>query len=142
MLRSRMSSTMVSPGLAPIDVNTLHDLVSNDTAPRLIDVRSPQEFRAVHIPGSVNVPLEAVRQHAAEIGEHVDADAVLICRAGQRAAEASRLLGEAGARAGRVLQGGISAWQGAGGPVRKGRSVWGLERQVRLAVGCIVLTSV
>jgi rhodanese-related sulfurtransferase len=137
-----MSSTMTSPQLSTIDVDALRDLVSGDTAPRLIDVRSPQEFRAAHIPGSVNMPLEAVRQHAAEIGNHVGEDEVFICRSGQRAEEARRLLGETGARVGRVLDGGLAAWQRAGAPVRKGRSVWGLERQVRLAVGCIVLSSV
>lgn len=42
----------------------------------------------------------------------------------------------------RVLVGGVSAWEAAGYTVNRGRQRWGLERQVRLVAGSIVMTSV
>ena len=41
-----------------------------------------------------------------------------------------------------VLDGGITAWQNAGGPVNQGPARWDLERQVRLVAGSLVLTGV
>jgi rhodanese-related sulfurtransferase len=41
-----------------------------------------------------------------------------------------------------VLEGGILAWEQAGGAVRRGRQRWELERQVRLVAGSLVLAGV
>src|SRR5690606_32151967 len=42
----------------------------------------------------------------------------------------------------RVLEGGMGAWEGAGGAVRRGARRWDIERQVRLIAGAIVLAAV
>ncbi|HWG99172.1 MAG TPA: YgaP-like transmembrane domain, partial [Pilimelia sp.] len=55
---------------------------------------------------------------------------------------AQRLLAEAGLSGVHLLDGGITAWQAAGAPVRRGRSRWHLERQVRLVAGGLVLAGV
>lgn len=62
---------------------------------RVVDVRTPQEFAAGHVPGAVNVPFDEVTRRTAELGDP-DAPLVLYCRTGRRsgiAAEALRRLG-------------------------------------------------
>jgi rhodanese-related sulfurtransferase len=119
----------------------LHRLVQDGRAPRLLDVRTPGEFRTAHIPGSYNVPLGTLREHRAELLTHLDEDVVLVCRSGARAAQAEKALAEAGLPNLRVLEGGIVAWETAGAAVNRGPERWDMERQVRLVAGSIVLTT-
>ena len=124
-----------------LDPEALRGWLSQDRPPRIIDVRTPAEFESVHIPGSYNVPLPLLQEHRAELVEHLD-EVVLVCRSGQRAGHAERSLAGAGQPGVQILDGGIAAWQAAGGPVNRGRPRWDLERQVRLVAGGIVLLSV
>ena len=109
---------------------------------RVLDVRTPAEFETMHIPGAYNVPLDTLREHREELSNHLDSDVVLVCRSGVRARQAEQALAGVGLPDLRILDGGILAWEQAGGEVRRGRQRWELERQVRLAAGSIVLTSV
>jgi rhodanese-related sulfurtransferase len=135
---------MTSPATSPatLDPAALRLLLDSGSAPRLIDVRTPGEFETVHIPGAYNVPLDLLREHRDELRAHLDDQVVLICHSGQRATQAERALADAGLPNVRVLQGGMTAWQAAGGAVRTGRARWDLERQVRLVAGSIVLIAV
>ncbi|MEI5009468.1 rhodanese-like domain-containing protein [Streptomyces sp. PmtA] len=125
-------------GLTPA---ALQQLIKDGSGPRLLDVRTPGEFRTAHIPGSYNVPLDTLREHRAELLTHLDEDVVLVCRSGARAAQAEQALAEAGLPNLRVLDGGMMAWEAAGAPVNRGEARWGLERQVRLIAGSIVLVT-
>lgn len=83
------------PGRLPSE--DLRQWLTSDDAPRVLDVRSPAEFAAVHIPGSYNVPLDLLREHRDELREHLD-EVVLVCRSGARADQAEKLLAETGLR--------------------------------------------
>ncbi|WP_367325774.1 rhodanese-like domain-containing protein [Streptomyces sp. HUAS ZL42] len=122
-----------------LDPATLRDLTRDGEGPRLLDVRTPGEFRTAHIPGSYNVPLDTLREHRAELLHHLDEDVVLICRSGARAAQAEQALAEAGLPNLRVLDGGVMAWETSGGTLNRGPERWDLERQVRLVAGTLVL---
>ncbi len=125
-----------------LDVATLKERLADGSAPRLLDVRTPAEFETAHIPGSYNVPLDTLREHRDELRRHLDEDVVLVCRSGNRAAQAERALAEVGLPGLRVLEGGIVGWETAGAPLKRGRETWDLERQVRLVAGAIVALSV
>lgn len=126
-----------------IDAATLRALRQRGDGPRLLDVRTHAEFQTAHIPGAYHVPLDTLKEHRAELRHHLDEQAVLVCRSGARAAQAARILAGVGLPNLRVLDGGMVAWQAAGGEVvRRGRPKWELERQVRLVAGSIVLASV
>ena len=71
-----------------------------------------------------------------------DHDVILVCRSGQRATKAAAVLQNAGLAGGRVLEKGITDWEGQGFAVDRGVQRWELERQVRLVAGSIVLSSV
>lgn len=125
-----------------VDVQTLQAWLNGEDAPRVLDVRTPAEFETAHIPGSYNVPLDNLREHRTELRRHLDEDVVLVCQSGARAEQAEKALAEVGLPGLRVLEGGMSAWRGAGAPVNRGKQTWELERQVRLVAGSIVLGSV
>ena len=133
---------------APIaDVITsieLRKLLESSTAPRVVDVRTPAEFETAHIPGSYNVPIEVLDKHSPEIATSLDREdhVVLVCRSGQRSTKAQALLRNAGLTSGRVLDNGITDWEGRGFAVDRGKQRWDLERQVRLLAGSVVLSSV
>ncbi|MFJ3929302.1 rhodanese-like domain-containing protein [Streptomyces sp. NPDC090029] len=127
-----------APGLTPA---ALRQLTEGGRGPRVLDVRTPGEFRTVHIPGSYNVPLDTLREHRADLLDHLDEDVVLVCRSGARASQAGEALAEAGMPHLRVLEGGMTAWEASGAPVNRGEARWDLERQVRLVAGAVVLVT-
>ena len=133
---------MTASAAATIDSTELRDLLHSPAPPRVLDVRTPGEFEAAHIAGSYNVPLDLLREHRDEIVEHLDQDVVLVCRSGQRAAQAEETLRHAGLANVHVLGGGITAWEAKGFGVNRGVARWDLERQVRLVAGSIVLSSI
>ena len=124
-----------------LDAPGLQDAVREGRV-RVLDVRTPAEFETAHIPGAYNVPLDTLREHREELRAHLDEDVVLVCRSGARATQAEQAMAGVGLPNLRVLDGGIVAWEGAGGQVRRGRQRWELERQVRLVAGSVVLLSV
>jgi rhodanese-related sulfurtransferase len=122
----------------------LRTLLESSTAPRVVDVRTAAEFETSHIAGSYNVPLDVLDQHSPEVAQRLDQDhdVVLVCRSGQRSTKAQALLRNAGLTSGRVLEKGITDWEGQGFAVDRGAQRWDLERQVRLVAGSVVLSSV
>lgn len=127
---------------ATIDATDLRELLDSPDQPRLIDVRTPAEFEAQHIPGAYNVPLDLLREHRDEIANHLDQDIVLICRSGQRATQAEETLRRAGLANVHILEGGILAWESRGFLLNRGIARWDLERQVRLVAGIVVACGV
>jgi rhodanese-related sulfurtransferase len=111
---------------------------------RILDVRTPAEFETAHIRGSHNVPLDVLDMPGSEVVQQLDQDddVVLVCKSGQRSAQAAALLHNAGLAGGRVLEKGITDWEGRGFGVDRGVERWDLERQVRLLAGSLVVASV
>jgi len=109
-------------------------------SPQIIDVRTPAEFREVHVPGVRNVPLDALKPEALqrELGDLNGAPLYVICRSGNRSDKACEQLARAGMTSVVSVDGGTLAWEAAGLPVERGRKAISLERQVRIAAGSIV----
>jgi rhodanese-related sulfurtransferase len=126
-----------------VDAPTLAERLgsSSDPDPTLIDVRTPAEFEAGHIPGAVNLPLDELKGSLDQLCTVLDDhhDVVLVCRSGARAGQAQEALQAAGLSSPAVLSGGIVDWERTGGAVNRGRQSWELERQVRLAAGSLVV---
>ena len=113
----------------------------------VIDVRTPGEYASGHLPGAVNVPLDQVRRALPDI-RHAAArgDLLVVCASGTRSQAAHKLLAEQGVPS-VTLTGGTGAWAAAGhelhrpdqGTACRTRAAWGMERQVRLTAGTLVL---
>ena len=76
----------------------------------LLDVRTPQEYREGHIPGSVNVPLQSLST-ADQIPAGKDAPLFVYCYSGARSGQAIRLLAGMGYTNTKNI-GGIAAYRG------------------------------
>jgi rhodanese-related sulfurtransferase len=120
----------------------LREMLDSGADVRMIDVRTPAEFESAHIPGSYNVPLDTLGEHRDEIARHLEVPVVLVCRSGARAAQAEQRFAEIAMTNVHVVDGGVTAWEAAGGELVHGRARWTLERQVRLVAGVIVLSSI
>ncbi|MFJ3875846.1 rhodanese-like domain-containing protein [Streptomyces sp. NPDC090077] len=115
----------------------LHELI-------VLDVRTPGEYAAGHLPGALNIPLDHLEEalpdirHAARKGE-----LLLVCASGSRSEKACRTLAGHGITAA-TLSGGAAAWTAAGHDLHRAhrtrREAWPMERQVRLTAGTVVLT--
>ena len=103
---------------------------------QLVDVRSPSEFAAGHIPGAVNIPMDQIEARLKDLRPEI----VLICQMGKRARMTASLLEPCHLNVA-VLEGGTAGWIQAGLPVVANvKTRWSLERQVRFAAGLLVLT--
>jgi rhodanese-related sulfurtransferase len=119
-----------------ISVKDLHRMIKNREPLQLVDVRSPGEYDAGHVPQAINVPLE---QLEARIGDLHEGRVAVLCQSGRRAGIACDLL--SGRHDGLlIVEGGTQAWIEEGLPVVRTTSTrWSLERQVRLGAGVLVL---
>ncbi len=62
---------------------------------RLVDVRTPAEFAAGHVPGAINIPVDELDRRMAEL-ESKEQPIVLYCRSGSRSGRAAQMLKSAG----------------------------------------------
>lgn len=74
----------------------------------LLDVRTPDEYRAGHLEGAVNIPVQELPRRISEVGAPEE-PVVVYCAAGMRAAAACELLRRAGFKEVFNL-GSMSAW--------------------------------
>ena len=122
---------------APPETHRLHAAGSV----RLIDVRTPAEYRGLHAEGAILMPLDQFDPAAVIATLPAGSTAHLLCKSGARAAMAAQKLMVAGCPC-VVVEGGTDAWVAANLPVVRGKAAMGLERQVRIAAGVLVLTGV
>jgi rhodanese-related sulfurtransferase len=127
---------------ARIDPETLAARLERGDELRILDVRTPVEFEAAHIPGAYNVPLDTLGEHADELQRNLDVPVVLVCRSGMRASRAGATLAGAGMGSLVILDGGMQRWDDGQRAVRRGAQRWDLERQVRLVAGSLVLAGI
>jgi rhodanese-related sulfurtransferase len=103
----------------------------------LIDVRSPVEFREVHIAQARNVPLDRFdpRQIVKDRAGGSDQPVFLVCKSGGRASKAAKKFIDAGILNAFLVEGGTDAWIAAELPVVRGKKAVSIERQVRIVAG-------
>ncbi len=105
-------------GEPELDPAACRSLLDKGSGCIVIDVRTPEEYAARHIAGSVNLDLAS--PDFIEALKRLDRAGTYIvcCRRGGRAAKAVRIMRELGF--GRVynLSGGVDRWQAEGHPVK------------------------
>jgi rhodanese-related sulfurtransferase len=101
-----------APSIAPSELSARR---ASGTAPVVIDVRTPEEYAAGHIPGALNIPFDQVADRISE----VDAPhgVALYCMVGPRARKGETALLSVGYTSVLHLEGGLAAWLAAGLPV-------------------------
>ncbi|MCC7546789.1 MAG: rhodanese-like domain-containing protein [Burkholderiales bacterium] len=87
---------------------------------QVIDVRETGEFKTGHVPDARHIPAGEMAARTKELEKFRDKPILLVCASGNRSASAAATLKKAGFTQVRSLGGGMSAWQQAGMPVKKG----------------------
>lgn len=119
----------------------LQKILQNKTDQKIIciDVRTEGEYDAQKIAGTVNMPIDHLRNHMGELKKY---DTVyVVCASGSRSQLACDQLGTFGIKNVIGLNGGITAWQNMDLPVvGSSTNRIPLMRQVLIAAGSLVLT--
>lgn len=102
-----------------LDVDALKLRLDGEEAPLVLDVRSDEEFNGEmgHIPGALNIPLDALSQRLSELGDDTGAAIAIVCRSDVRSHKAAALLARHGFTHLHVVRNGMSAWNRQGYPV-------------------------
>ncbi len=124
---------------SPVSPRELHQLIAAGRPAELLDVRTPAEFAAAHVPGAKLVPLDEL--NAADFLRQrgpADQPLYVLCQSGSRGRRAIERFQRAGFDGCVLVEGGTQAWMDAGLPVNRGEGkVLPLMRQVQIAVGFV-----
>jgi phage shock protein E len=102
------------PAVAPA---ALHEIASSTDAPLVLDVRTPEEYAAGHVPGAVLIPHDQLAARLSELDR--DRWVLVYCKSGRRAGIAEQLLAEEGFDV-RQMEGSWQRWLAEGRPVDTG----------------------
>jgi rhodanese-related sulfurtransferase len=92
------------------------------TEPLIIDVRTPEEFAAGHVPGAINMPHDQIAGRYQELNVAETGEIVVYCRSGKRAAVAEQILLDMGFTNVATLEGHWLGWSGPALVPENGRS--------------------
>jgi rhodanese-related sulfurtransferase len=109
------------PGAIPaVDVTEAAARLGGDdpTKPVLVDVRELDEFRDARVEGAALIPMSTFPQRHSELPK--DRPLLVMCAGGTRSAAATGFLLRSGWTDVSNVDGGITAWQRAGLPVKRG----------------------
>ncbi len=111
---------MTEPGIPTIDVQEAarRSGADGDGDALLVDVREADEFQAVRTDRGVHIPMSGFVQRVDELPR--DRPIVVLCASGSRSAAVTGYLLRSGWNDVSNIEGGITAWQKAGLPVRRG----------------------
>lgn len=88
----------------------LERIEQKDASLIILDVRTPEEFAAGHVPGAVNIPYTHLPARLSELPDAGDKDIVLYCATGVRAERAAERMREQGYSRLLHLDGDMKAW--------------------------------
>jgi len=138
-----MSTTLLDQEQIAEKTQGKQRFVKPSNEPFLIDVRTPQEFESMHIPGARNIPLPDLHKYVDKLKTlSQERPIMLVCRTKNRVKIAYEYLTNHGLTNCEILDGGMTAWVNQGQPVIKGNQGISLEGQVRAIAGGLILLGV
>ena len=110
--------TLISPAvfaepLATVSNDVLATEIIYGTQPLILDVRTPEEYAAGHLPGAINIPHDQVAERYQELNQSETSKMVVYCRSGARAAIAQQVLLDLGFSNITMLEGHWLGWSDA-----------------------------
>ena len=106
-----------------IAVSDVERLLREDGSIALIDARTAEEYAEAHVPGAINVPINALADFSqsgtAQSGAAQSGGKKLVTMCGStgRGEKAAAILAYSGVENVLVMEGGLKAWREAGWPV-------------------------
>jgi rhodanese-related sulfurtransferase len=126
-----------------ISASEFGDLCRNRGDVELIDVRTPAEYREVHLEIARNVPLDRLDPAALMRARNGAGEPLyVICQSGGRGRQACEKFLKAGFTNVVNIEGGTTACVQVGLPVVHDKKAISLERQVRITAGSLVLVGI
>lgn len=108
-----------APAVAlPAEISVVDAAAKRDGGAFILDVRQPDEWTAVHIPGATLIPLDQLQARMNEVPK--DKEVVVVCRSGNRSAQGRDILKNAGFTQVTSMAGGMTQWSAAGLPTATG----------------------
>ena len=104
-------SALSNANIQQVEPQVLLELIENNQAPFILDVRSAQEFQQGHIQGAVNISYDLLENSRELLNIKKDQPIVVYCRTGRRAQVAYQILDKKGYKQLVDLQGHMILWQ-------------------------------
>ena len=102
----------------PAEIAVAEAAAKREAGAFMLDVRQPDEWNAVHIPGATLIPLDQLEQRVNEVPR--DQEVVVVCRSGNRSQQGRDILKSAGYSQVTSMAGGMNQWSAAGYPTATG----------------------
>jgi phage shock protein E len=102
----------------PLEISVTEAAAKRDVGAFVLDVRQPEEWNEFHVPDSTLIPLDQLTSRVNELPR--DQEIVIVCRSGNRSAQARDLLLDAGFAQVTSMAGGLTQWKAAGYPTVSG----------------------
>lgn len=100
------------------EVSVAEAVKLRDAGAFVLDVRTPEEWKEVHIPGATLIPLDQLPDRVKEVP--ADKPVVVVCRSGNRSATGRDILKKAGLANVTSMAGGVREWANQGLPTASG----------------------
>ena len=118
MMDALVENVRGTPGLT-IEVGPAHELIETANA-LVVDVREPDEYVNVRIPGGLLMPLQEMSEYVDMLPEDREAPILVVCSAGVRSLSGALFLTSLGYQDVRSINGGTTAWAQQGYEVVSG----------------------
>jgi len=112
------SSAPAAAAALPAEISVTDAVAKRDAGAFILDVRQPDEWNAVHIPGATLIPLDQLEARVNEVPK--DKEVVVVCRSGNRSQQGRDILKSAGFSQVTSMAGGMNQWSAAGYPTATG----------------------
>jgi rhodanese-related sulfurtransferase len=124
-----------------ITANELSNMVASGKHVELIDVRTPMEFRAMHVTIARNEPLSGLDPTAIQLArnDYSSEPLYVVCRSGGRSKQACEKFLASGITNVINVEGGTMACESVGMPVIRGKKSIPLHCQVQIVTGSLVV---
>jgi rhodanese-related sulfurtransferase len=103
-------------GLSALTVHEAHERALKGEI-CLVDVREPNEWAQMRVPGAIHMPLSNLAKQASELPK--EKPIVFYCLSGGRSARAIDVCRQLGLSHNMHVTGGITAWRAAGLPIER-----------------------
>ena len=96
----------------PREISVTEAASMRDSGAFILDVRQPEEWNEIHIPGATLIPLGELAYRVNEVPK--DQEVVVVCRSGNRSQQGRDILLQAGFENVTSMAGGVYQWSTAG----------------------------
>ena len=102
----------------PREITVSDAVAKREAGAFILDVRQPEEWNEFHVPDSTLIPLDQLASSVNTLPK--DKEIVIVCRSGNRSAQARDLLLSEGFTQVTSMAGGLNQWKAAGYPTISG----------------------